>query len=133
MARSQNLNDGTVKVHSSIALLQERFKQLQKAKEMREERELLRQLIAESAERANQTHQAAAHFEPKELVFQSEMTGSQCKQQPQVSMYLQPSYLQSKQNYQAAMRRPSKLDDSDVLRVSFFTSMAQAFHMVIIL
>ncbi|KAL6205381.1 hypothetical protein ACLB2K_022641 [Fragaria x ananassa] len=113
MARSQNLNDGTVKVHSSIALLQERFKQLQRAKEMREERELLRQLIAESAERANQTHQAAAHFEPKELVFQSEMTGSQCKQQPQVSMYLQPSYLQSKQNYQAAMRRPSKLDDSD--------------------
>ena len=114
MARSQNLNDGTVKVHSSIALLQERFKQLQRAKEMREERELLRQLIAESAERANQTHQAAAHFEPKELVFQSEMTGSQCKQQPQVSMYLQPSYLQSKKNYQAAMRRPSKLDDSDV-------------------
>lgn len=29
-------------VHSSIALLQERFRQLQKVKEMREERELLR-------------------------------------------------------------------------------------------
>lgn len=29
-------------VHSSIALLQERFRQLQKAKEMREERELIR-------------------------------------------------------------------------------------------
>ncbi|XP_050369042.1 uncharacterized protein LOC126787160 [Argentina anserina] len=109
MARSQSLNDGTVKVHSSIALLQERFKQLQRAKEMREERELLRQLIAESAERATQT-QVAEHFEPKGLVFQSEMTVSQ----PQVSMYLQPSYLQSKQNYQAVMRRPGKLDDSDV-------------------
>ncbi|KAM5585321.1 hypothetical protein ABKV19_004626 [Rosa sericea] len=113
MARSQSLDDGTVKVHSSIALLQERFRQLQRAKEMREERELLRQLIAESAERGNQT-QAAPHFEQKGLVFQSEMTGSQRKPQPQASMYLQPSYLQSKQNYQAVMRRPSKLDDSDV-------------------
>ena len=34
-------NDPTV-MHSSIALLQERFRQLQRAKEMREERELLR-------------------------------------------------------------------------------------------
>ncbi|KAL5700045.1 hypothetical protein ACHQM5_025544 [Ranunculus cassubicifolius] len=36
--------------HSSIALLQERFKQLEKMKEMREQRELLR-LFPESAER----------------------------------------------------------------------------------
>ncbi|KAL7175303.1 hypothetical protein ACSBR2_028996 [Camellia fascicularis] len=39
--------------HSSIALLQERFKQLQRAKEMREERELSRQLS--ESQRANST------------------------------------------------------------------------------
>lgn len=37
----QNGADPTV-LHSSIALLQERFRQLQRVKEMREERELLR-------------------------------------------------------------------------------------------
>lgn len=113
MATSQRFNDGTVKVHSSIALLQERFRQLQRAKEIREERELFRQLLAESVESVDQ-NQAAAHFEPRGLFFQSEMTVSPHKAQPQVSMYLQPSYLHSKHAHQAVMHRPSNFDDSDV-------------------
>uniref|UniRef100_A0A803QBX2 Uncharacterized protein n=1 Tax=Cannabis sativa TaxID=3483 RepID=A0A803QBX2_CANSA len=43
---TKNCSDGTSH-HSSIALLQERFRQLQRAKEMREEKELLR-LLSES-------------------------------------------------------------------------------------
>ncbi|KAL5735783.1 hypothetical protein ACOSQ2_030571 [Xanthoceras sorbifolium] len=49
----------------SIALLQERFRQLQRAKEMRQERELLR-LFYES-ERPN----ATTSYEPSGLVFYS--------------------------------------------------------------
>ncbi|KAM6580572.1 hypothetical protein CsatA_004346 [Cannabis sativa] len=49
---TKNCSDGTSH-HSSIALLQERFRQLQRAKEMREEKELLR-LLSES-ERSNPT------------------------------------------------------------------------------
>ncbi|PIA58188.1 hypothetical protein AQUCO_00500250v1 [Aquilegia coerulea] len=40
-------SEPTVVMHSSIALLQERFRQLQRVKEMREERELLK-LFSES-------------------------------------------------------------------------------------
>jgi len=42
-------NDPTV-VHSSIALLQERFRQLQRVKEMREERKLIREFAAADTE-----------------------------------------------------------------------------------
>ncbi|EOY28933.1 hypothetical protein QUC31_013304 [Theobroma cacao] len=38
----ESINDPTIVFQSSIALLQERFRQLQRMKEMREERELLR-------------------------------------------------------------------------------------------
>ncbi|XP_054800523.1 uncharacterized protein LOC129304762 [Prosopis cineraria] len=46
MGRESHSHDPTV-VHSSIALLQERFRQLQRVKEMREEKELLRVLTSE--------------------------------------------------------------------------------------
>ncbi|GMJ10402.1 hypothetical protein like AT4G16447 [Hibiscus trionum] len=57
-------------VHSSIALLQERFRQLQRAKEMRQEREVLR-LLSE-AERINPAapHQAPQSFFHSELILQ---------------------------------------------------------------
>ncbi|EXC02643.1 hypothetical protein L484_002308 [Morus notabilis] len=57
--------DATTKVSSSIALLQERFRQLQKVKEKREEKELLK-MLSES-ERASPT----SHFDPSNLPFQS--------------------------------------------------------------
>lgn len=110
--------------HSSIALLQERFRQLQRAKEMREEKELLR-LLSES-ERTN----SAKRYEPTGFFFHSE---SLLPHRPphQSSIYLQPN-LQSKHgNLQAnetttsifgnisstgaAMNnRTYNLDDSDV-------------------
>lgn len=58
----------SIVVHSSIVLLQERFRQLQRAKEMREERELLR-LLSESERVVNPT----ARYEPSRLFFHSEL------------------------------------------------------------
>ncbi|KAH7660576.1 hypothetical protein IHE45_15G001400 [Dioscorea alata] len=56
-------NDPTV-LHSSIALLQERFRKLQKVKEMREERELLRVFTdAEAEAEAEATILDNAHYE----------------------------------------------------------------------
>ncbi|XP_057956685.1 uncharacterized protein LOC131149906 [Malania oleifera] len=52
---------------SSIALLQERFRQLQRAKEMREEKELLR--LFSNSEPANPT----TFHEPSRLPFTSEL------------------------------------------------------------
>nr|VVW60284.1 unnamed protein product [Nymphaea colorata] len=46
----RHANDSAV-LHSTIALLQERFRQLQRVKEMREEKELMR-LVAETESRA---------------------------------------------------------------------------------
>ncbi|PON43278.1 hypothetical protein PanWU01x14_274760 [Parasponia andersonii] len=117
--------DGTSH-HSSIALLQERFRQLQRAKEMREEKELLR-LLSES-ERSN----PAKRYEPTGFFFHSESVLPNSHRPPshQSSIYLQPN-LQSKHgNLQAneatsifgnvnstgaAMNnRTYNLDDSDV-------------------
>ncbi|KAB1995383.1 hypothetical protein ERO13_D13G138400v2 [Gossypium hirsutum] len=57
-------------VHSSIALLQERFRRLQRAKELRQEREVLR-LLSE-AERINQgtPNVASQLFFHSELILQ---------------------------------------------------------------
>nr|DAD23614.1 TPA_asm: hypothetical protein HUJ06_025077 [Nelumbo nucifera] len=57
-------SDPTI-VHSSIALLQERFRQLQRVKEMREEKELLRLFTPESERVApNMPHEARMLFHP---------------------------------------------------------------------
>lgn len=116
--------DGTSH-HSSIALLQERFRQLQRAKEMREEKELLR-LLSES-ERTN----PAKRYEPTGFFFHSEsLLPHRPPSSHQNSVYLQPN-LQSKHgNLQAtettsifgnisstgaAMNnRTYNMDDSDV-------------------
>ncbi|KAE8704319.1 putative Heavy metal transport/detoxification superfamily protein [Hibiscus syriacus] len=71
-------------VHSSIALLQERFRRLQRAKEMRQEREVLR-LLSE-AERINPAapHQVPQSFFHSELILQP-------RPSPQGSIYCQTS------------------------------------------
>lgn len=71
-------------VHSSIALLQERFRQLQRAKEMRQEREVLR-LLSE----AEQINPAAPH-EASQLFFHSELI-LQPRPPLQGSIYTEPS------------------------------------------
>lgn len=61
-------------IHSSIVLLQERFRQLQKVKEMREEKEMLR-LFSESDRCASPPSMKynAHHHKPSNLFFQSEL------------------------------------------------------------
>ncbi|PON80707.1 hypothetical protein PanWU01x14_002630 [Parasponia andersonii] len=59
--------DATTKVSSSIALLQERFRQLQKVKERREEKELMK-MLSESEKVSPK-----GHFDPSNLPFQSNM------------------------------------------------------------
>ncbi|GKV44932.1 hypothetical protein SLEP1_g52066 [Rubroshorea leprosula] len=62
--------DPTV-VHPSIALLQERFRQLERAKEMRQEKELLR-MLPESRQ-----INAAITYVPSRSLFQPELMLSQ--------------------------------------------------------
>ncbi|KAE8691140.1 putative Heavy metal transport/detoxification superfamily protein [Hibiscus syriacus] len=104
-------------VHSSIALLQERFRQLQKAKEMRQEREVLR-LLSE-AERINPAapHQGPQSFFHSELILQPRppLQGSICSQ---TSMHDQhqvtdPSSLSCLRPRDTAMHA-STFSDSDV-------------------
>ncbi|XP_008244561.1 PREDICTED: uncharacterized protein LOC103342700 [Prunus mume] len=123
--------DGTV-AHSSIVLLQERFRQLQRAKEMREERELLRQMLSGS-ERINVP---ATHYEPTGLFFQSGgsggLTDPHYKPPPQGSMYHKPNLQSKDANFLqvsddesqvlgnicsssvSVMNRTNNFDDSDV-------------------
>lgn len=112
--------DATV-IHSSIALLQERFRQLQRAKEMREARELLR--LSSEPERVN----PATLYDPTRLFFHSELIYSP-RPLPQGSLYLQPNF-QSKHTHiqvkdtpffgslgsiDTVMERKNDFDDSDV-------------------
>lgn len=94
-------NDPTM-VSSSIALLQERFRQLEKVKERREEKELLN-LFAET-ERIMPT----THFEPSKLSFQPQMTTpnrSTHRDSPSLELNLQ-----TKQADVQAMKRPTLTD-----------------------
>ncbi|XP_030930863.1 uncharacterized protein LOC126696143 [Quercus robur] len=89
-------------VSSSIALLQERFRQLEKVKERREEKELLN-LFAET-ERIMPT----THFEPSKLSFQPQMTTpnrSTLRDSPSLELNLQ-----TKQADVQAMKRPTLTD-----------------------
>ena len=91
-------NDPTM-VSSSIALLQERFRQLEKVKERREEKELLK-LFAET-----ERIMPATHFEPSKLSFQPEMiTPHRSTLQDSPSLGLN---LQTKQADFQAMKMPT--------------------------
>ncbi|KAL4308505.1 hypothetical protein GQ457_01G006890 [Hibiscus cannabinus] len=57
-------------VHSSIALLQERFRKLQRAKQMRQERVVLRLLSEADQIKPAATHQAPQSFFHSELILQ---------------------------------------------------------------
>lgn len=85
-------------VHSSIALLQERFKQLQRVKEMRQEREVLR-LLSE-AERIN----PATPYEVSQTFFHSELI-LQSRRPLQVSLYRESS-MQSMHTQQQVIETP---------------------------
>lgn len=63
--------DSNVVVHSSIALLQERFRQLQKVKEMREERELVRLLSLSNPKKHASFNTNCVLFDPSVARFLS--------------------------------------------------------------
>lgn len=108
--------------HSSIALLQERFRQLQRAKEIREERELLRQRT--EFQRIGST----TCNDPSRLFFHSELIvpPRQPLQSSSTSLHhnlqRRQSDLQSFENPTSAnsqyretvMYRPSNFEDSDI-------------------
>ncbi|XVF28041.1 hypothetical protein REPUB_Repub14bG0161200 [Reevesia pubescens] len=60
----ENRNHDPIVIQSSIALLQERFRQLQRMKEMREERELLRKVA-----KPNQCNPSLAYDQSSGLLF----------------------------------------------------------------
>lgn len=82
-------------VHSSIALLQERFRELQRVKEMREERELLRMLTEPHNSickfTVNNLTCQPQYYEPAKLFFHSDLV-SQQRSTPQVSLSLWPTF-----------------------------------------
>ncbi|XP_059636715.1 uncharacterized protein LOC132278830 [Cornus florida] len=67
MGRESSDQQHTV-IHSSIALLQERFRQLERMKEMREERELMR-MISESHDQQQYSSSPTMHYEPSSSSF----------------------------------------------------------------
>lgn len=93
----REIHDRTHVVHSSIALLQERFRQLQRVKEMREERELLRILSEPSCSNKqyfiNLTNPTVTNYEPGRFVFHSDVFFPQRSSPiaPQVSLSLRPA------------------------------------------
>ncbi|XVE80499.1 hypothetical protein DITRI_Ditri14bG0144900 [Diplodiscus trichospermus] len=104
-------------IHSSIALLQERFRQLQRAKEMRQEREVLR-LLSE-AEQINPAipHEASQLFFRSELILQPRLplqgsVYSESSMHTQHQVIETPS-LSNLQPRDAAMHT-SSINDSDV-------------------
>ncbi|KAE8654192.1 putative metal ion binding protein [Hibiscus syriacus] len=106
-------------VHSSIALLQERFRQLQRAKEMRHEREVLWLLF--KAEQINPTthHQAPQSFFHSELILQPRppLQGSiysQTSMHAQHHQVIDTSSLSNLRPRDTVMHQASTFNDSDV-------------------
>ncbi|XVF33890.1 hypothetical protein REPUB_Repub18cG0010600 [Reevesia pubescens] len=107
-------------IHSSIALLQERFRQLQKAKEMRQEREVLRLLY--EAERINPAtpHEASQSFFHSELILQprAPVQGSQYSDSSMQSMHTQFQVIEtpilSNSRPKDTVMHTSTFNDSDV-------------------
>ncbi|KAK7303394.1 hypothetical protein RJT34_14299 [Clitoria ternatea] len=90
-------HDPTV-FHSSIALLQERFRQLQRVKEMREERELQKMLNEPKQFNSNIT--MSSSYEPTRLLSHPEsIVPSRSPPPPHVSLSLWPTSLDKKEDY----------------------------------
>ncbi|PON34011.1 hypothetical protein PanWU01x14_347890 [Parasponia andersonii] len=83
-------------VHSSIALLQERFRELQRVKEMREERELLRMLAEPHNSTFYKQFNTTQYYKPAtKLAFHHDMMFQQRSTAPQVSLSLWPTFQNS--------------------------------------
>ena len=100
-------HDPTV-VHSSIALLQERFRQLQRVKEMREERELRKMLAHEPKQLSSNNHTMS--YEPTTRVFSHpELIAPSSRSPPHFSLSLWP-ISQANQEDQRSFQNPVSMD-----------------------
>ncbi|KAM7279557.1 hypothetical protein ACFE04_006691 [Oxalis oulophora] len=106
--------------HSSITLLQERFRQLQKAKEMRQEREILKLYYAKS-EQFNSTYHRFEPFFHSELIIPpcQNLQGSHCSQHSKISKHgdhqvTQTPILANLWSANSVTQRMNNFDDSDV-------------------
>ncbi|KAE9599112.1 hypothetical protein Lal_00043839 [Lupinus albus] len=128
----------SISVHSSIALLQERFRQLERVKEMREERELLKMYTEPKQFSSNMrsTYESIRLFSKPELIMPSrsppphvslslwpptseEDHHKSSVQNTQVSMNLFPTDYTHKQSMQGSWKKnaydwDSSSDHSDV-------------------
>ncbi|KAL3521835.1 hypothetical protein ACH5RR_014669 [Cinchona calisaya] len=79
-------------LHSSITLLQERFKQLQKIREMRQERELLR-LLSDIQERRTSSYSSSSivhSYQPSASLFCNSQVNIHQKPSSQLALSLWP-------------------------------------------
>ena len=90
MGTHQSNHHPSLLVQSSIALLQERFRQLQKVKEMREERELVR-LLSLSNPKKHGLFNTCVLFEPSVATMMMLPTTTKMLTLPQTSLSLWPT------------------------------------------
>ncbi|XP_061339805.1 uncharacterized protein LOC133286407 [Gastrolobium bilobum] len=101
----REIHDSTV-IHSSIALLQERFRQLQRVKEMREERELLQML---STEPKHLNSNPTKTYEPTRLFFHSESV-IPSRSPPHISLSLWPASQGIQENNRRTVETPVSMN-----------------------
>ncbi|GFZ12596.1 hypothetical protein Acr_23g0009810 [Actinidia rufa] len=105
---SRQRSESLVIHSSSIALLQERFRQLQRAKERREERELMRQVS-----KSHPTHSPTCH-DPSRLFFNSELIAPPRPPPLQGSSSSLHHHMGQSKNTETFLCRSSNYDDSDI-------------------
>ncbi|TKY53942.1 hypothetical protein E2542_SST18348 [Spatholobus suberectus] len=101
----RKIHDPTV-VRSSIVLLQERFRQLQKVKEMRKKRELLKMLTTTEPKHFNSNPTTRQFFHP-ELTFPS-------RSPPHVSLSLWPTSQRMQEYNKSTIETPVSKNISSI-------------------
>jgi hypothetical protein len=110
-------HDPTI-VHSSIALLQERFRQLERVKEMREERELKKMLNETKQFNSNNTITPSYDYDQSTRLFSSNheliipsRSSSSSSPPPHVSLSLWPTTSEVKQEeYFTSLKNPVSMN-----------------------
>ncbi|KAF5949137.1 hypothetical protein HYC85_015094 [Camellia sinensis] len=108
---SKQSKDSHASHSSSIALLQERFKRLQKAKEMREEKELSKKLTESQLVDSNNPSRLFFHSElivPPRPPLQASSPSTQSKNADFRAIHENPTW----ENLQ--LHRPTNFEDSDI-------------------
>lgn len=104
-------HDPTIVVHSSIALLQERFRQLERVKEMREEREL-KKMLNEPKQFNSNTIPSYDYDQSTRLFSSNHELIIPSRSPPHVSLSLWPTTSEVKQqeDYFTSMKSPVSMN-----------------------